>query len=134
MVRVLERCGELHLSADVQTLLLSMSRPTIDRYLGTARRQARPRGLSITKPATYLKKAIPVRTYTPWDEQKPGFLELDLVAHCGETNEGQFVSTLTRVDICTGWIECLAILPHTKQTVFDAIKVMRIRLPFDARE
>jgi len=131
MIKVLERCGELHLAADVQALLLSMSRSTIDRCLVSARRREHRHGLSTTKPGTLLKKAIPVRTYTPWDEQRPGFLEIDLVAHCGQTTEGSYISTLTCVDLCTGWTECLAVLPHTKQTVFEAIKLMRTLLPFD---
>ena len=41
------------------------------------------------------------------------------------------MNTLTCVDICTGWTECLAVLPRSKQTVFEAIKTMRTRLPFD---
>jgi hypothetical protein len=130
MVKVLERMGELQISAETKTLLVQMSRPTIDRCLLPTRR-THPHGLSTTKPGTLLKKAIPVRTHTPWDEEKPGFLEIDLVAHCGETSEGQFVNTLTCTDVSTGWTECLAVLPRSKQTVFEAIQTMRTRLPFD---
>jgi hypothetical protein len=129
MVKVLERIGTLILSAETKKLLLGMSRASIDRCLSSAR-QRRPHGLSTTKPGTLLKKAIPVRTYTPWDEEKPGFLEIDLVAHCGDTAEGQFVNTLTCVDVSSGWTECLAILPRTKQSVFAAIQSMQAQLPF----
>ena len=73
MVKVLERCGELQLPADTRALLLKMSRSSIDRCLNPIRRQPHPRGFSTTKPGSLLKKAIPVRTYTPWNEQKPGF-------------------------------------------------------------
>ncbi|HUI89733.1 MAG TPA: ISNCY family transposase [Anaerolineales bacterium] len=129
MVRILKRLGALTISAETEKLLFGMSRATIDRCLGTARK-IRPHGLSTTKPGTLLKKAIPIHTYTPWDEEKPGFLEIDLVAHCGDTAEGQFVNTLTCVDVSTGWTECLTILPRTKQTVFSAIQGMRSQLPF----
>jgi len=129
MLKVLERTNGLHLSAETKTLLLQISRPTIDRCLKRAH-QMHPHGLSTTKPGTLLKKAIPVRTYTPWNEEQPGFLEIDLVAHCGETTDGQFVQTLTCTDISTGWTECLAVLPRSKQTVFEAIQTMRSRLPF----
>jgi len=129
MVKVLERCGELQLTEQTKTLLLQMSRSTIDRCLGPAR-FAHPHGLSTTKPGSLLKKAIPVRTYTPWDEDKPGFLEIDLVAHCGGTTEGQYINTLTCVDLSTGWIECLAVRQRTQQAVFEAIQTMRTRLPF----
>ena len=129
MVRVLERTGDLRISAETKALLLQMSRPTIDRCL-VPTRQTHPHGLSTTKPGSLLKKAIPVRTHTPWDEEKPGFLEVDLVGHCGDTTEGQYVNTLTCTDISTGWTECLAVFPHSKQAVFEAIQTMRTRLPF----
>ena len=129
MVKVLERCGELQLSEQTKALLLQMSRSTIDRCLGPARFE-HPHGLSTTKPGSLLKKAIPVRTYTPWDEDKPGFLEIDLVAHCGGSVEGQYVNTLTCVDLSTGWIECLAVHHRSQQAVFEAIQTMRTYLPF----
>jgi hypothetical protein len=57
-------------------------------------------------------------------------MEIDLVAHCGDTTEGQFVNTLTSVDIATGWIECQAVFPRNRHTVLEAIKTMQARLPF----
>ena len=130
MVKVLERCGELQLPAETKRLLLKMSSATIDRCLGPARFKHPSHGLSTTKPGSLLKKAIPVRTFTPWDEDKPGFLEIDLVAHCGGTTEGQYLYTLTCVDLSTGWIECLAVRRRTQQVVFEAIQTMRTYLPF----
>jgi hypothetical protein len=130
MVKVLERCGELQLPAETKSLLLQMSSATIDRCLGPARFEHPVRGLSTTKPGSLLKQAIPVRTFTPWDEDHPGFLEIDLVAHCGQTTEGQYLSTLTCVDLSTGWIECLAVRQRTQQAVFEAIQSMRTDLPF----
>ena len=130
MVKVLERCGELQLSEWTKTLLLRMSRSTIDRCLGPARFEHPSHGLSTTKPGSLLKKAIPVRTFTPWDEDHPGFLEIDLVAHCGGSVEGQYLYTLTCVDLSTGWIECLAVRRRTQQAVFEAIQAMRTYLPF----
>lgn len=129
MVKVLERCGELQLKTETKRLLLAMSRSTMDRCLAHARFE-HPHGLPTTKPGSLLKKAIPVRTFTPWDEDHPGFLEIDLVAHCGGTTEGQYLSTLTCVDLSTGWIECLALRQHTQAAVFEAIQLMCNRLPF----
>jgi hypothetical protein len=130
MVAVLERHHELELSADVKAQLLQMSRSTIDRCLKPARFEAQPHGLSTTKPGTLLKKAIPIRTFADWDDARPGFVEVDLVAHCGESTEGQFLNTLTTTDISTGWTECLAVLHRSQQMVFAAIQTMRQRLPF----
>jgi len=129
MVKVLERNQEIHLSPETKKLLLQMSRSSIDRCLSSTY-QERPHGLSTTKPGTLLKKSIPVRIYTPWDEEEPGFLEVDLVAHCGNTVEGQFVNTLTSVDLSTSWTECQAVFPRNRHTVLEAIKAIQARLPF----
>lgn len=129
MVQVLERCMEMQLPAGTKGLLLRMSTASMDRCLRPIR-SSYPHGLSTTKPGTLLKKAIPVRTVSPWDEDRPGFMEIDLVAHCGESVEGQFINTLTCVDVSTGWVECLAIRQRNQETVFDAIQAMQARLPF----
>jgi hypothetical protein len=129
-IKVLERCDELTLSAETRELLLRISRSTIDRCLVPARFN-HPHGLSTTKPGSLLKKNIPVRTYTPWDEDKPGFLEIDLVAHCGDTTTGQFLDTLTCTDLCTGWTEPIALRRRSQETVCSSIGAMRPDLPFD---
>jgi hypothetical protein len=131
-VKVLERCGELHLSVETKTLLLSMSRATIDRCLQPVRVKTR-HGLSTTKPGSLLKQAIPIRTFTAWDEAQPGFMEIDLVAHCGESTAGQYLNTLTCTDLCTGWTEVLALRYRSQTTVCAALHTMRPTLPFPLR-
>lgn len=129
IIGVLERHQELSLTPEIKALLLDMSRATIDRCLKGARFE-KGHGLSTTKPGTLLKSAIAVRTWADWDDARPGFLEIDLVAHCGDTTEGTYLNTLTATDISTGWTECLE-LPHKTQTaVSQAITDLRQRLPF----
>lgn len=100
MVAVLERHGELDLAPETKKLLLSMSRATMDRCLKPARFE-KQRGRSTTKPGTLLKKAIPIRTWAQWDDARPGFVEMDLVAHCYDSTEGQYLNTLNVVDVST---------------------------------
>ncbi len=128
-IRVLERCQEITLSNDTKELLLKISSASIDRCLRPIRRKS-PQGLSTTKPGSLLKKSIAVRTFTAWDEEQPGFMEIDLVAHAGSTAEGQFLCTLTCTDICTGWTEVTALPHRSQQAVSEAIHRMRQRLPF----
>jgi len=130
LLAVLERHDELVLPAEVKTLLLQMSPATIDRLLQPARAQPRRRGLSTTKPGTLLKQAIPVRTFADWDDARPGFLELDLVAHCGDSTQGEYIHTLDTVDVSTGWSECVAVPNRGQMAVFAAIQTVRQRLPF----
>lgn len=127
MVVVLERHGELQLDPESKGLLLQMSASTIDRKVAPFRNG---RGQSTTKPGTLLKESVPIRTFADWDDAQPGFVEMDLVAHCGDTVEGQFIQTLTAVDIRTAWTEYLA-LPHRSQkAVSAAVKQLRQCLPF----
>ena len=82
-------------------------------------RSRQGRGRSTTKPGTLLKHSIPIRTFADWDDAKPGFLEMDLVAHCGESTEGQYLNTLTATDVTTAWTECF-VLRHRSQLVVSA--------------
>ena len=129
-IRVLARCDELALSVETKELLLHISRSTIDRCLAPARFN-HPHGLSTTKPGALLKKNIPVRTFTDWNEDKPGFQEIDMVAHCGDTAVGPFLDTLTCTDLCTGWTEPIALRRRSQETVCNSIGAMRPDLPFD---
>jgi len=118
------------MSAEVTRQLLQMSPSTIDRLLRPYRRQGRRHGFSTTRAGSLLKREIPIRTFSDWDEACPGFLEVDLVAHCGESTEGFYLNTLTAVDIHTGWVECQAVWGKQEHKVRGAIHEVRKRLPF----
>ena len=133
MVDVLKRHNELRVSDEVKGYLCQMSRSTIDRLLAEKRRRPRRRGLSTTKPGTLLKRSIPVRVGTEWEEDVPGFIEIDLVAHGGDSTEGEFIYTLNAVDICTSWTGCKAVPNKGQKAVFDALVDLRCRFPFALR-
>jgi hypothetical protein len=128
-IKVLERCNEIELSKAIKELLLKISSASIDRCLRPVRIQS-PHGLTTTKPGSLLKNLIPVRTFTEWDKEQPGFMEIDLVAHCGNTTEGQYLNTLTCTDLSTGWTDVTALPHRSQQAVSEAIRSMRQRLPF----
>lgn len=130
MVTTLERLGYLHLGEKERQLLAQISRSTIDRLLAPVRKRLRPHGRSTTKPGTLLKHAIPIRTFADGDEARPGFLELDLVAHCGETASGEYLSTLDTVDFVTCWSECIVPANRGQQAVCKALDELQERLPF----
>ena len=128
-IKVLERCQEIELAPQIKERLLKISSASIDRCLRPLRNKS-PRGLSTTKPGSLLKKSIAVRTFTPWSEEQPGFMEIDLVAHCGNTTEGQYLNTLTCTDLSTGWTDVCGLPHRSQQAVCQAIQLMRQRLPF----
>ena len=129
LVDSLERHGHLQLSEECRRQLLSMSPATADRILQPYRRQER-HGISTTRSGTLLKKQIPIRTFNDWNETTPGFMEADLVAHCGSQAEGSYLFTLTLTDIATGWTECLPLLGRGQEAVIAALKRARQLLPF----
>jgi hypothetical protein len=128
-IKVLERCEEIELSEETKVLLLKISSASMDRCLRPVRIKS-AHGLSTTKPGSLLKNLIPVHTFTEWDEERPGFMEIDLVAHCGNTTEGQYLNTLTCTDICTGWTDVTALPRRSQEAVSEAIHALRQRLPF----
>jgi len=126
---ILKRKGELSLSEEIETQLCRMSPSTIDRILRRWRGSGLRRSLSTTKPGTLLKNVIPVRTFSEWNEKKPGFLEADLVAHCGDSAEGFYLTTLSTVDVATGWCEPVVVWGKGQERVGGAIHHVRERLP-----
>lgn len=130
LIAALERHGELALDAQTRTLLLSLSPATADRLLAPVRRAALPRGRTTTKPGSLLRHQIPIRTFADWDDDRPGFLEIDLVAHGGESSSGEFLYSLVLTDIPTQWTECLALRNRGEQAVSTAIAAARTLLPF----
>ncbi len=130
MVRVLRQHGEQQFDAATEGQLYRMSPATIDRLLRPSRRLGGRRGLTTTRPVSLLKRSIPIRTFADWQENKPGFLEIDLVAHCGESAEGFHLNTLCAVDVASGWSECVPVWGKGQQRVCSAVHRVRQRLPF----
>jgi hypothetical protein len=117
------------LPLEVVKALLRISAPTIDRLLKPVRVKYRGRGRATTKPGTLLKKQIPIKT-DQWDETRPGFLEADTVAHCGESLLGDFAYTIDLVDIASGWTEQRAVWGKGEVGVVEEIKDAEYSLPF----
>jgi len=129
LVASLERHGHLRLDEVVRGKLIGASAATIDRLLAEPRaasggRHARGAG----KPA--IRGSIPVRTFADWNDPRPGFMEADLVSHCGGTAAGSFVHTLTLTDIASGWTECVALVVREGGLIVEALTRLRETMPF----
>lgn len=118
------------LPENLLSLLLCISPATIDRILKHSRIKYTKRGHSTTKPGTLLRKQIPIKT-NQWDETRPGFVETDLVAHCGASVAGQYANTVDLVDIATQWSEQRAVWGKGEFAVMGQIEDIEASLPFD---
>lgn len=108
--------------------LKRMSIGTMKERLSHFDRIVRGGGRSMTKPS-HLKEIIPVRR-GPWKNPDPGCGEIDTVAHCGNTGEGSFASTVQYTDIALSW--CFLEAQMGKDTVETtaSLERMRLRSPF----
>lgn len=129
LLGILHRQKVITINDDTFNRVCAMSPSTIDRLLRQWRGNGRRHGLGTTKPGTLLKTAIPVRTFSEWDDNRPGFVEADLVAHCGDSTEGFYLTTLSTVDVATGWYEPVAVWGKGQEHVGGAIHQARQRLP-----
>ena len=129
-IEALERHGELKLTQELRRQLLSVRAATIDRLLASEKRKLQLKGRSRTKPGSLLRQQIPIRTFSDWDEARPGFVEVDLVAHEGGKASGDYAQTLDLTDVSTGWTELVAVRNKAQVWVFEALQQIRQRLPF----
>jgi len=114
---------------DILKKLGSISPSTIDRILKPIRIEHTGIGRSTTKPGLILKHHIPIKT-NQWDEEKPGFLESDTIAHCGNSMAGLFAHTVDTVDIATCWTEQRAVYGKGEHDVLKQVKDIELSLPF----
>ena len=71
---------------------------------------------------------IPARTFAEGDRPPPGFLEIDLVAHCGDSMRGSFIHSLVATDVCTGWIEVVPLLTREQSMVVAGLEAIARQL------
>ncbi|MGI8491281.1 MAG: integrase catalytic domain-containing protein [Acidimicrobiales bacterium] len=130
VVPMLRRDRDLCCRDAEAALLVTMSAATIDRHLARRRAELGVRGRSHTKPGSLLKSQIPVRTWSEWDDNRPGFVEIDLVGHEGGNPSGEFCFTLTVTDIATGWTVNRSVKNKAAIWVFEALTSVVGQFPF----
>jgi hypothetical protein len=130
LIDAMERHGHLHLQDGVKKQLLAISPATIDRLLRPIREQASGGRKKESVRPSRVKKLVPVRTFADWGDVGPGFMEMDMVFHCGTKLVGTFVHSLVLTDIASGWTECLAIPVREQTLIVEAITGLRRILPF----
>src|SRR6266480_5411228 len=130
MVERLLRHNELRCDAATREKLARMSAATIDRLLRPERQKYQLKGRSHTRPGTLLKHQIPMRTFNEWDEQRPGFLEIDLVGHDGGVIDSSHAFTLNATDIASGWTVCVPLKNKAQVWSFAGLQQIRAKLPF----
>ena len=131
LMNAMEKHGHLELDPEVRKKLVAVSAATIDRMLTPVRKGAgirRRRRL-----AKKLTKEIPIKTFADWKDPLPGFLEMDFVVHGGGSMAGEFLHSLVVTDVCSGWVEAVALLAREQTLVIEGLKRIGKQLPMTTR-
>ena len=134
LVGSLERHCELRLTPQLREALCSLSAATIDRRLRRWRKGLLRQPRRQASATTGLKAEIPIRTWSEWQDVRPGSVQADLVLHCGESPEGFYLTTLTRVDVASGWTERWPAWGTAMMRVRQAIQRAGMAFPFSLKE
>ncbi len=129
-VERLRAAGELHCSEEAAGKLKQISPKTIDRLLS---RERGIRGLRRDRhPAVHplLYQKIPVKVASEWDTTQVGNVQVDYVEHCGRSTAGEYIHTLSAVDIASSWWEGEAISSRSQQATKEGLDAIRKRAPF----
>ena len=119
-----------NISSQEYSQLLSISPAQIDRRLKSKKQWVKKKVYGSTKHGALLKHQIPIKT-EPWNIRLPGYVEADLVSHCGGCASGDFGNTVNWTDILTQWGEHRIILGKGWEAVLQAFVSMRDAIPFD---
>lgn len=127
---VLRRDNVWEYPVAIDDQLKKMSASTIDRLLTLTREKMIIKGRTTTKPGTLLKHQIPVRTWSDWNENIPGFFETDTVAFGGVSSSGDYAWGLNMTDVCVGWVMLELCDNRGQYAIHEAMKKMMGRLVY----
>lgn len=130
----LRRLGELRCTEEVAAKLGRISARAIDRLLAREKRVRRLKRERNPSVHPLLYQRIPVKVASEWDTQEVGNLQVDYVAHCGRSTGGEYVHTISVVDIASGWWEGQAIAGRSQRATEQGLDRIRPRCPFRIRE
>jgi hypothetical protein len=126
--------GELRCTDAVAEQLREISPRTIDRLLRREKRVRMLRRNRNPNAQRLIYQKVPVKVAAEWDTSEIGNLQVDFVLHCGRSTGGDYLSTISAVDIATNWWEGQAITVRSQHATKEALDGMRPRFPFRIRE
>lgn len=130
----LRKLGEVRCSDAVAGQLKEISASTIDRLLVREKRIRHLRRNRNPNVQRLIYQKVPVKVAADWDTSQIGNVQVDFVAHCGRSTGGDYIHTISAVDIATNWWEGQAIAVRSQQATKEGLSQMRLRFPFRIRE
>jgi hypothetical protein len=81
-----------------------------------------------------LYQQVPVKLPNEWDREEVRNLQLDFAVHCGRRGAGEYVHTLSAVDIASGRWEGEPQMGRSQQATEEGFDAPRQRFQFRVRE
>lgn len=128
-VQILKRDNMWPHSSEATAKLLEMSEGTLKTRIGAFARQLRSFGGRGTTSTGAILSMIPIRM-DGWDRAHVGTMQLDTVAHCGDSAAGDFIYTVNATDVATLWGAHRAQWNKGQYETLKSMQVIENKLPF----
>ena len=125
----LRALGELKVDEKIAAQLKRVLSVTIDRLLRRKKAEWVTRRCYVRARGNLIARKIPLKM-TDWNIGQIGFLEMDLVLHCGASTAGEYIHSLSALEIGSGWWEGEAVMGRAQGRIFEALKNIRARTSF----
>jgi hypothetical protein len=123
------RTGRWSYDDETTAKLCAMSLGSVKVYLRTFTRTQYCFGGRSTTRSSAIATLVPIRT-DGWDTAETGVVQIDTVAHCGDTVSGDFVYTVNATDVATLWGTRRAQWQKGQYATQESIAWMRAHTPF----
>lgn len=133
-IEKLRNLNELKISDQVAEKLKKISARTIDRRLNHEKEVLHLKKKYLKKKRPALYQLIPVRGSADFDRSLLGQVQIDLVEHCGQSAFGEYICSLSVVDVASGWWEGGAVMGRGQRRTFRALERARKQMPIPWRE
>jgi hypothetical protein len=130
----LRALGEIECSDETLLKLQRITPSTIDKKLAHEKEVLMNKRKYASKRNFLVRSLVPTKTSAEQDRSAPGQEQIDCVEHCGTFAAGDYVNTLSIVDIYSGWWEGEAIMGKGQERALAAIGATRMRSPFMWKE
>jgi hypothetical protein len=128
----LRRLKEIEVSAQTAEKLKAISPATIDRLLRPKKQAWKLHHKSGAKGPGLIAKKIPLRMGTG-KNLRVGFVDMDLVLHCGSSTAGEYGHSLSTLDLGSAWWEAEVVMGRAQRRIFNALQEIEARSPFPWR-
>lgn len=130
----LQRFGEILVSGEMEKKLFSISSAEIDRSLAAHKEKEYLRTKYAKKIHPLLYQKIPTKIGPAQDRFHLGNVQIDLVEHCGQKAQGEYIYTLSTTDLATSWWQGGAVITKGMKGAIHMLDALRVAYPFSWKE